>query len=74
MPVPGRPPRVRDLQPIEMTKIYPLGVFEEHSGLGKHSLRSMRRAGLRTIKAGGRTFIRGCDFHEFLGDSQRGDQ
>jgi hypothetical protein len=65
--------RARNLQPIETTKIYPLPVFEECSGLGRHALREMRRKGLKTIRCGGRVFVRGADFYahlESVGDNQ----
>ena len=55
-----------NLQPIERDKIYPLRVFEEATGWGRHALRQARRAGLKTITAGGRKYVRGEDFFAYM--------
>ena len=54
------------LQPIEKGKIYPLPVFQRHSGWGRHAMREARRQGLKTIRSGGRIFVRGKDFFAYL--------
>ena len=54
------------LQPIERDKIYPLAVFAEHSGLGRHAMRAARKAGLKTITVGGRKYVRGEDFFRYV--------
>ncbi len=46
---------------------YPLALFQKTAGLGKHALSQLRRKGLRIIRTGGRAFVRGRDFSEFLG-------
>ena len=63
MPATKKP---NELEPIEASKIYPLAVFQKHSGLGRHALREMRRKGLKTIKSGGRVFVRGADFFAYM--------
>ena len=63
MPATKKP---NELEPIEASKIYPLAVFQKHSGLGRHALREMRRKGLRTITAGGRKYVRGADFFAYM--------
>lgn len=70
MPATKKP---RNLQPIEKTKIYPLPLFEEYSGLGRHALRQMRRQGLKVVRLGGRVYVRGQDFHDHI-DRVGGDQ
>ncbi|HQZ68449.1 MAG TPA: hypothetical protein PLY87_25345 [Planctomycetaceae bacterium] len=46
---------------------YPLALFQKTAGLGKHALSQLRRKGLKVIRTGGRAFVRGRDFSEFLG-------
>lgn len=45
---------------------YPLAVFQKTAGVGKHAMRQLRQQGLRVIRTGGRSFVRGRDFSEFL--------
>lgn len=45
---------------------YPLSVFQKTAGIGKHALSQLRRKGLRIIRTGGRAFVRGKDFSNFL--------
>lgn len=52
---------------IEDGKTYPLAVFQKTAGIGKHALSQLRKQGLRVIRTGGRAFVRGRDFNEFLG-------
>jgi hypothetical protein len=53
---------------IEDNKTYPMTVFMKTAGIGKHALAQLRKQGLRVIKTGGRAFVRGRDFSEFLGE------
>jgi hypothetical protein len=60
-------PNSRDtIQPIDSQQTYPLEAFMRASGLGRHSMRAARRLGLRVIRIGGRAFVRGADFAQFL--------
>ena len=57
------------LSPITSGTVYPLSVFQERAGIGKHALRTLKRQGLRIIHPGGergRGFVRGSDFLELL--------
>ena len=56
----------RDLAPIEDGVSYPLPEFERRSGLGRHAMARARREGLRVYRVGGRAYVRGQDFNEFL--------
>jgi len=51
---------------ISESVVYPLPVFEQLSGLGKHSMCQLRRQGLATTRLGNRVYVRGRDFIEFL--------
>ena len=53
--------------PISATESYGIAEFQKRTQLGDWALRKMKRAGLRVIHVGGRAFIRGCDWHRFLG-------
>lgn len=55
------------LQPISVSEVYPLSTFMQATGWGRHAMTQARRAGLRTMKVGGRCFVRGVDFMDFLG-------
>jgi hypothetical protein len=46
---------------------YPLPEFQRLSGLGEAALRKARGQGLTVTSIGRRRFIRGADFHEFIG-------
>jgi hypothetical protein len=64
------------LQPIREDASYPQDAFMRAAGWGRHALRQARQQGLRVVKVGGRNFIRGRDFSEFLGklaDAEGGD-
>ena len=54
------------LQPIQNGVSYPLSVFQKMTGLGKQALRKARLSGLRVWRVGGRAFVLGDDFNEFL--------
>lgn len=55
------------LRPISDSEVYPLPTFMKATGWGRHALTQARRKGLRTVKVGGRCFVRGVDFRDFLG-------
>ncbi|MFM7166083.1 MAG: hypothetical protein ACKO3T_12650 [Planctomycetaceae bacterium] len=55
------------LRPISVSEVYPLPTFMQATGWGRHALTQARRAGLKTVKVGGRCFVRGVDFRDFLG-------
>ena len=63
----------RDLAPIEDGVTYPLPEFERRSGLGRHAMAQARRKGLRVHRLGGRAYVRGQDFNEFLARQQDSD-
>ena len=58
---------------IEDGAVYPMTLFCQRAGLGKHALTQLRRQGLQVIRTGGRVFVRGRDFNEFLGRLAGGD-
>ena len=51
---------------IEDSTTYPMVVFMKKAGIGKHALTMLRKQGLKVIRTGGRAFVRGRDFSEFL--------
>ena len=51
---------------IEDATTYPMVVFMKKAGIGKHALSMLRKQGLKVIRTGGRAFVRGRDFSEFL--------
>ena len=55
------------LGPIEAGTCYPLREFQRRAGLGRYALTQMRQQGLRIIRTGGRAFVLGADFEQFLG-------
>lgn len=59
-------PNTRELAPIESGCTYPLDEFARRSGLGRHALREARRKGLKVKRLGGRAYVRGDDFDEFI--------
>jgi hypothetical protein len=64
------------LAPIQDGSTYSQDAFMRAAGWGRHALRQARQQGLRVVKVGGRNFIRGRDFSEFLGKlaADGGDQ
>ena len=54
------------LQPIDDGSTYPMAAFMRATGWGRHALKHARQQGLRVVKVGGRCFVRGRDFSEFL--------
>lgn len=57
----------RDLSPIQSDSTYPLTEFARRAGLGKQALRTARKQGLKVRRLGNRSYVRGNDFHEFIG-------
>lgn len=55
------------LDAIRCGEVYPLTVFREKAGLGRYSMVGLREAGLPVLRIGKRAFVRGDDFHDFLG-------
>jgi hypothetical protein len=53
---------------------YPLPEFQRLSGLGEAALRQARRQGLVVTAIGRRRFVRGADFHAFIGGKVRAKQ
>lgn len=52
--------------PIQIDEIYQLSDFQELTGRGDAAMRSARKNGLRVLRAHGRAFVSGADFHEYL--------
>ena len=56
----------KELQSIETNIAYPLSVFQERTGLGRAAMRQARRAGMPVKRFGGRSFVLGSDWINFL--------
>lgn len=54
------------MEPISDILTYGLLDFMRCTGWGRHAVKLARTLGLRTVKVGGRIFIRGKDFSDFL--------
>jgi hypothetical protein len=52
--------------PIERGQIYRLDHFKEASGLGFHAMRTARAQGLRVRYLGGKAFVLGDDFLDYV--------
>jgi hypothetical protein len=52
--------------PIVPSVLYPLDLLKAKSGLGAAALRTARRTGLKVRYAGGRGFIMGRDFIQWV--------
>ena len=52
---------------ISDNETYPLPLFMESTGMGRHAMRQARLMGLKVVKMGSRIYVRGKDFSEFLG-------
>jgi len=63
-----KPPGEAALGVILADATYPLPEFQRLSGLGEAALRKARRQGLTVTTIGRRRFVRGADFHEFVGN------
>lgn len=53
---------------IRADEIYTLAEFAARARLGRYALRQAKRAGLKIITVGGKSFVRGADFFEWLAD------
>ena len=51
---------------IRADSIYAIETFKQRISVGTWGFRQMRRAGLRICRSGGRGFVIGADFLEFL--------
>ena len=51
---------------IDADQVYSLGEFRRRTGMGVWALRSARKRGLKVRYTGGRGFVCGQDFLEFL--------
>ena len=60
------PKQANSLTEIDSSKVYPLPIFMQAVGMSKWAIRQARRAGLRTVKVGNRSYVRGSDWDEFL--------
>jgi hypothetical protein len=58
---------------IRIDELYTLDEFRSRTGLGEQWLRTARRTGLRVLYLGGRAFVRGRDFVDFL-EKSAGDE
>lgn len=54
------------LGPIEPHILYPLPELQARAGLGNAAMRTARRAGLKVKYAGGRGYVLGLDFIEYV--------
>ena len=52
--------------PIHPGVVYPVETFKQVSGLGRFAFKSARREGLKVRKVGGRRFVLGDEFAEFV--------
>lgn len=51
---------------IRADAAYRLDDFRARTGMGEWAMREARRAGLRVVTVGGKRWIRGADFLDFL--------
>jgi hypothetical protein len=56
----------KQLAPIENGVSYALPDFQQRSGLGRHAFTQARRQGLEVCRVGGRVYVRGDDWNQFL--------
>ena len=71
MPRPANHSAKPNLGVILADATYPLPEFQRLSGLGEAALRQARRQGLVVTAIGRRRFVRGADFHAFIGSRPR---
>lgn len=57
---------------IRADEVYTLAEFYRRSGIGEYGMRKAKRRGLRVVKVGSRTFVRGRDFVEFVDQQNNG--
>lgn len=67
---PSSPPADRCILP---EALYTLAALSVRTGLGTFALRSARREGLRVFRVGGRAFVRGADFIEYVVKAGNGE-
>ncbi len=65
-PVRRAGPRATPTGPIRSDEIYSKGEFCRRAGWAAGAFTEAKRRGLKTVIVGGRLFIRGCWFAEFL--------
>jgi len=63
--------RTKDRRPIEIGAVYTVAQFLDRTGMGRNGLRACERRGLRTVRSGGRKFIRGADWDGFLVEASK---
>lgn len=51
---------------IERGVIYPLGIFQQRTGLGRKAVAKLRQNGMPIRRAGRNAFVSGDDFHDVL--------
>ena len=51
---------------VRADEVLSLDALQARLGIGTAALRTMRRKGLKVIRAGGRTFIAGADLIEYM--------
>jgi hypothetical protein len=67
VPPPRKPgPRRAPSGVISTTEVYPQDLFLDRVGWSRGALSVARKAGLRVITVGGRNYVRGRDWDEFL--------
>ena len=54
------------LGPVEPEILYPLSDLQARTGLGAAALRTARRAGLKVRYTGGRGYVKGADFIDYV--------
>ena len=59
--------------PIEPGVIYALPLFKQITGFGTHAMRTARRQGLKVRRLGGRVFVMGSDFLDYVESLDAGD-
>jgi hypothetical protein len=63
----------RDASPIDKGRVYTIAQFCRATGIGRTGLRAAERRGLRTSRSGGRKFVSGAAWLEFL-EKQEGNR
>jgi hypothetical protein len=56
----------RDASPIDKGRVYTIAQFCRATGIGRTGLRAAERRGLRTSRVGGRKFVSGEAWFEYL--------
>lgn len=58
--------KTREREPIRRDAAYTVAQFFHATGISRSGLRQHERRGLRTVRVGGRKYVRGEDWHEYL--------